>query len=408
MVNRAIEFVSFLDALGVALVITLIPFFTKELGVGAFGFGAITSLYGFCQIIGGSIIGYLSNGILSRKMILLISSIGSGVSYALLLIRGSITSLVVSRVLIGLLKQSTTSCKALAMMSKDDHSPQRFSLIAALRHMGSFTGSLLLSLITSHFPLEYAILLCVVLYVIESMVIIWFIDSDDDSFSVDSSTSEVNSNSNANANSNSNSNSKSSSSRYGLHLTPLLLLYFAYLFFIDVLNKGFGSIKIVLLQDQFDGSPSQIGFLYVLSNLYMFLTEFFITPFLSRHFSSLRLVRLSILLLLVGKLAQLLLSSFSQYLLLCVPLNTIGEEIFATTFVHLLASIAPPRSLNASLAYYDVVESLCRLVGPVLLGRLAAQLGATGCVLLLSGCWMVLGLAWSVMPVIGKEKEKKE
>ena len=111
MVNRAIEFVSFLDALGVALVITLIPFFTKELGVGAFGFGAITSLYGFCQIIGGSIIGYLSNGILSRKMILLISSIGSGVSYALLLIRGSITSLVVSRVLIGLLKQSTTSCK---------------------------------------------------------------------------------------------------------------------------------------------------------------------------------------------------------------------------------------------------------------------------------------------------------
>ena len=111
MVNRAIEFVSFLDALGVALVITLIPFFTKELGVGAFGFGAITSLYGFCQIIGGSIIGYLSNGILSRKMILLISSIGSGVSYALLLIRGSITSLVVSRVLIGLIKQSTTSCK---------------------------------------------------------------------------------------------------------------------------------------------------------------------------------------------------------------------------------------------------------------------------------------------------------
>ena len=61
-------------------------------------------------------------------------------------------------------------------------------------------GSLLLSLITSHFPLEYAILLCVVLYVIESIVIIWFIDPDDDSFSVDSSTSELNSNSNSNSN----------------------------------------------------------------------------------------------------------------------------------------------------------------------------------------------------------------
>ena len=111
MTNRTIELVSFIDAMGVALVITLIPFFTKELWVGAFGFGVITSLYGFCQIIGGSIIGYLSNGILSRKTILLLSSIGSGVSYSMLLIRGSISSLVFSRVLVGLVKQSTTSCK---------------------------------------------------------------------------------------------------------------------------------------------------------------------------------------------------------------------------------------------------------------------------------------------------------
>lgn len=74
--------------------------------------------------------------------------------------------------------------------------------------------------------------------------------------------------------------------------------------------------QIILLQDQFDGSPSQIGFLYVLSNLYMFLTEFFITPFLSRHFSSLRLVRLSILLLLIGKLTQLFLSSLYSLLFL--------------------------------------------------------------------------------------------
>ena len=160
----------------------------------------------------------------------------------------------------------------------------------------------------------------------------------------------------------------------------------------------------------------------------MFLTEFFITPFLSHRLSSLRLVRFSLLLLLLGKLVQLPLTSLylffslstrsSQYLLLCVPLNTIGEEVFATTFVHLLASIAPPRGLNASLAYYDVVESLCRLVGPVLLGRLAAQLGSTGCVWLLGGCWVgergrsdgqtMLGLAWSLVPVTGKKEEKKE
>lgn len=111
MKNRWIEIVSFMDAMGVALVITLIPFFTKELGVGAVGFGFITSLYGFCQIIGGAVISYLLERYLSRKTVLLVSSIGSGISYSLLLIRGSLPTLVISRMLVGFIKQTTTSCK---------------------------------------------------------------------------------------------------------------------------------------------------------------------------------------------------------------------------------------------------------------------------------------------------------
>ena len=111
MKNRWIEIVSFMDAMGVALVITLVPFFTKELGIGAMGFGIITSLYGFCQIIGGSVISYLLDRYLSRKTVLLVSSIGSGISYALLLIRGSLPALILSRMLVGFIKQTTTSCK---------------------------------------------------------------------------------------------------------------------------------------------------------------------------------------------------------------------------------------------------------------------------------------------------------
>ena len=111
MKNRWIEIVSFMDAMGVALVITLVPFFTKELGIGAMGFGIITSLYGFCQIIGGAVISYLLDRYLSRKTVLLISSIGSGMSYALLLIRGSLPTLIISRMLVGFIKQTTTSCK---------------------------------------------------------------------------------------------------------------------------------------------------------------------------------------------------------------------------------------------------------------------------------------------------------
>lgn len=111
MTDRTIELVSFMDAVGVALIITLIPFFTKELNVGAVGFGMITSLYGLCQIVGGSAITWLTEKGLSRKKILLLSSVGSCISYAMLLIRGSLLSLILSRMLVGFVKQTTTSCK---------------------------------------------------------------------------------------------------------------------------------------------------------------------------------------------------------------------------------------------------------------------------------------------------------
>ena len=59
----------------------------------------------------------------------------------------------------------------------------------------------------------------------------------------------------------------------------------------------------------------------------MFLTEFFITPFLSRHFSAFPLVRLSLLLLLIGKLLQLLLSSLYFSLSLSVDQFAISSAL---------------------------------------------------------------------------------
>ena len=128
----------------------------------------------------------------------------------------------------------------------------------------------------------------------------------------------------------------------------------------DSINKGFGSIKVILpslphkqillLQEQFNVSPHEIGLVYVFSNLFMFITESIITPLASRLFCPFSLVLLSLTLLTAGKLFQLFVHSlfgsffaitFSpQYVLFCVCCNTIGEEIFATTFVNVLSQVA--------------------------------------------------------------------
>lgn len=53
--------------------------------------------------------------------------------------------------------------------------------------------------------------------------------------------------------------------------------------------------------------------------------------------------------------------------------------MFATTFVTLLSKITPETLINAYLSLYDVVESVCRLVGPVVLGKITAQFGYVTC-----------------------------
>ncbi|KNB46404.1 transporter, major facilitor subfamily protein [Blastocystis sp. subtype 4] len=407
-----------MDAMGVALVITLIPFFTKELGVGAVGFGIITSLYGLCQIIGGSVISYLLDSVLSRKSILLISSIGSGLSYSLLLIRGNLIALVFSRMLVGFIKQTTTSCKALVMMSKDC-SPNSYSVLAAVRHMGSFVGSALLSWITKRYDEYVAISLSVLIFAVESVVILLFIHESKDKNSPSSPvTTTV---------------EKEQSSkplqtfkpiiRFHANLGPVpfhlnrsrrdlisnetvlsfaFILYITYLLCIDSLNKGFGAVKIVLLQDQFDVSPHQIGFVYVFSNLFMFITEFIITPIFTRNVCSFSIVVFSLLLLMGGKLCQLLISNFSQYVIFCVILNTIGEEMFATTFVNILGKISPPHLISRYFSYYDIAESICRLVGPVVLGNVISRFAYDGCQRILVLSFLILLLAWIVMPVVNR------
>lgn len=41
--------------------------------------------------------------------------------------------------------------------------------------------------------------------------------------------------------------------------------------------------------------------------------------------------------------------------------------------------ISPPELINQYLSYYDVTESICRLIGPILLGKMDTMLGYRHC-----------------------------
>ena len=98
-----------IDMLSVALVVPLLHQYYQNAGVhSAKQREMLSSLFSSSQIFGGLIIGALSDvGILSRRNILFLSFLGSAVSYALIVV-GGLRSLIFSRVLVGLVKQTMT------------------------------------------------------------------------------------------------------------------------------------------------------------------------------------------------------------------------------------------------------------------------------------------------------------
>lgn len=65
----------------------------------------MTSAYSFAQIVGGLVLGALSDRALSRRTVLIISFLGSALSYGTIGLSNSLNMLLAGRVIVGLVKQ---------------------------------------------------------------------------------------------------------------------------------------------------------------------------------------------------------------------------------------------------------------------------------------------------------------
>lgn len=96
-----------LDMIGVGLIIPCLSSLTLSLGATAAQYGIISSFYGIGQLIGSPICGSLSDRI-GRKWVLLISFGGAAIFYSLMGVAWSLWVVVISRIGVGLVKQTQT------------------------------------------------------------------------------------------------------------------------------------------------------------------------------------------------------------------------------------------------------------------------------------------------------------
>jgi DHA1 family tetracycline resistance protein-like MFS transporter len=93
--------ITFIDILGFSIMIPLLPFFVKKFGAPDIMVGVVFAAYSLCQLVAGPLWGNVSDRI-GRKMVLIVSQIGSTISWALLAFAPSIPWVLFSRALEGL------------------------------------------------------------------------------------------------------------------------------------------------------------------------------------------------------------------------------------------------------------------------------------------------------------------
>lgn len=102
-----IRVVVFVDMFCVSLVVPLLTTYFRSAGVNTEMVGYISSLYYFCQLIGGVVIGSLSD-VVPRRDVMMLSFTGSAISYFIVGYTNQIWLLFATRAMVGLVKQTMT------------------------------------------------------------------------------------------------------------------------------------------------------------------------------------------------------------------------------------------------------------------------------------------------------------
>ena len=125
-VLNAIKLLVFFDSFAVSLVVPLLSSYFRDAGADSKFYALISSSYSFAQLFSGVFLAVLLDYV-SKRDILLLSFIGSMLSYAIVGISQSTMILLFSRVLVGMVKQTSTVATAVTTSHTQNEFVERAS-----------------------------------------------------------------------------------------------------------------------------------------------------------------------------------------------------------------------------------------------------------------------------------------
>ncbi|XP_042204511.1 major facilitator superfamily domain-containing protein 9-like isoform X2 [Homarus americanus] len=142
-IQRLMYVVGFLDLLGVMLIIPQLVVHLRRMGMTPLVGGVVRSFYGILQLVSAPLAGRCSDR-WGRRPLLLLGLVLSAVGYVTLGASQSLLVLVVSRIIAGIFKHTTTLCKAvLADVTSPDERSQVFGKYGGALGLGVIVGPVL-------------------------------------------------------------------------------------------------------------------------------------------------------------------------------------------------------------------------------------------------------------------------
>lgn len=130
----------FVDILGFTIMIPLLPFYAESLGATPFVVGMLSSIYGFCSLIAGPILGDLSDRY-GRKKVLLISQIGTCIGFIILALSRVLWIVFLSRIIDGITAGNMTVAQAyISDVTEPQNRTRAMGMIGASFGLGFILG----------------------------------------------------------------------------------------------------------------------------------------------------------------------------------------------------------------------------------------------------------------------------
>ena len=142
----------FVNLVGFGIIVPLLPFYAETFGASPLVVGLLFAVFSLCQLIASPILGDLSDRY-GRRPILIVSLIGTVVSFVMLALAHSITMLFIARIVDGLSGGNISTARAyVADVTEPKDRSRAFGLIGAAFGLGFIFGPAISALLA---PISY-------------------------------------------------------------------------------------------------------------------------------------------------------------------------------------------------------------------------------------------------------------